>query len=120
MPPTEQALTGLRQAVSDGRAARARGEWPAVAMANQRFHRQLVELGGSRRVTAAFASALAEMRLVFHAAGNGSFHGDYVDQNDEIVTRLEAGRREDAADYLAGYLVRARDDLLERLASSVN
>lgn len=115
---TPAALTALRIAVGAGQAARARSDWAAVAQANQSFHRQVVDLSGSLRIREAFAATLAEMRLVFHQTGDGAFHGPYVDDNNTVTTLLERGDRGAAADHTVGYLARARDDVLERLAEA--
>lgn len=114
-PASADFLARLRAAVDRGRACRDIGDWAGAAMANQQFHHELVALGGSRRVQELFASVLAEMRLVFHRTGDGAFHGPYVDDNDRVITLLEQGRRDEAADHLVDYLTRARDDLLARL-----
>src|SRR4051812_33398291 len=49
--PDDPAAVGrLRAAVQEGREAAARDDWPAVAGANQHFHRALVGLAGSDRL----------------------------------------------------------------------
>lgn len=114
---TPRALIGLRGAVTAGQAARAQHDWVGVAQANQGFHRQVVDLSGSLRLTEAFSATLAEMRLVFHQTGDGAFHGPYVDDNDTVTTLLERGERDAAAEHTVVYLARARDDVLARLAA---
>lgn len=111
---TPELVARMRAEVTAAGQARAHGDWAAVSTANQHVHRLVVQAGGSRRVDAFFASVLAEMRLVFHRAG-GEFHAPFVDRNEEIVTLLEEGRREEAADALVAYLEAARAELVAAL-----
>lgn len=114
---TPDALAALRGAVAAGRAARDRAapDWFAVATANQQFHRAIAALSGSPAFERHFASALAEMRLVFCAAGSPEWQAAYVDGNARVAELLEAGRREEAAAALRSYLAAGRDDVLRRL-----
>ena len=57
-----EAVTRVRAAVDEGRAAAGRDDWDAVASANQHFHRALVGLGGSPRLDQQMKLLLAEMR----------------------------------------------------------
>lgn len=112
---TEQGVTALREAVRRGQDARDRQDWDAVASANREFHRGLAAFSGSERAAKAFETNLAEMQLVFHATGDPSFQGPFVDENDRVCSLLEAGDREAAAAVLRSYLGRARDVVLARM-----
>lgn len=113
---TPDALGALRGAVGDARAAALAGDWFAVATANQRFHRGVAGLSGSKAFARYFGVALAEMRLAFASAGDPRWQGGYVERNAEVLALLEEGRRDEAAAALRVYLADARDDLLGRLA----
>ena len=54
------------------------------------------------------SQVLAEMRLFFHrAAIDGGFYQDYLADNEQICTALEAGDAELAAERLLAYLTRS-------------
>lgn len=113
---TPAAVARVRDAVAEGYAAADRGDHAGIADANQHFHRALVSLAGSARLDAQMDLLLAEMRLVFHRAGDPeAFHAPYLADNDRICGLLEAGERGAAARHLADYLTRARDHLLDAL-----
>ena len=100
-------------AVTEGQEAGARGDWDAVASANQHFHRAVVSLAGSTRLDAQMDLLLAEMRLFFHQMGEPErFHRPYLAENAAIVDLLVAGDRQAAAERLDAYLGRARDQLV--------
>jgi DNA-binding GntR family transcriptional regulator len=100
--------------VDEGRAAAERGDWEAVASANQHFHRGVVALAGSPRLDAQMDLLLAEMRLFFHQMGRPEqFHRPYLQENGIIAAHLEAGRRTEAADRLTEYLAAAERQLVE-------
>ncbi|PRY60290.1 GntR family transcriptional regulator [Knoellia remsis] len=112
----EERLAALDRAVAEGRDATEAQDWPAVASANQHFHRALVALAGSSRLDAEMELLLAEMRLFFNEmTGPESFHRPYLDQNATIAAHLRAGRRAEAAAVLRDYLTRARDQLRDAL-----
>jgi DNA-binding GntR family transcriptional regulator len=110
----EAAVTELRAVVTEGLAAAESGEVAAVAQANQRFHRRVAALGGSRRVTDLMEGMLAEMRLVFHVmATEPAFHADFMARNARVVELLEAGDRVAAGAEMRDYLAAAEARLLE-------
>ncbi|MCE0767878.1 GntR family transcriptional regulator [Pseudonocardia kujensis] len=112
-----EAVGRLRAAVQEGRAAAAHDDWPAVAGANQHFHRALVGLAGSVRLDQQMGLLLAEMRLVFHRMTSvREFHEPYLDGNDTITRLVEAGERERAAGEVASYLRTAEAQILAAFA----
>lgn len=112
----ERAVAALRADVNEAQRCRAVGDWVGVASENQHFHRHVVAVGGSERLSTMFATVLAEMRLVFHEAG-GTFHSPFVDQNARIVELLEHGHREAAAEELTRYLSGACAALIAAVSS---
>ncbi|WP_138444360.1 GntR family transcriptional regulator [Sinomonas susongensis] len=107
--PTED----LAEIVREARGAAEAGDVPAMANANQEFHRALVARAGSERLDSLMKQILAEMRLVFASmASDPRFHAPYVEDNARIVELLEAGRAADAAELMADYLGRAERQLL--------
>ena len=108
-----ERIAAAGAAVAEGRAALARGDWDAVASANQHFHRAVVALAGSTRLDAQMDLLLAEMRLFFHQMGPADqFHRPFLEENGVIADHLSAGRRAEAAARLRAYLDAAEQQLL--------
>jgi len=106
-------LEAVRNAVKEGQAALADGQWDDLASANQHFHRALVALAGSSRLDQQMALLLAEMRLVFHGmSGVREFHEPYLAGNARIYELLESRDRAAAADAVVEYLREAEEHLL--------
>jgi DNA-binding GntR family transcriptional regulator len=108
----------LAAIVREAQKAAEAGDVPAMANANQEFHRALVARAGSERLDSFMEQILAEMRLVFATMGSHPrFHAPYVEDNARIVELLEAGRPSEAAELMADYLDRAERQLLAAVAS---
>jgi DNA-binding GntR family transcriptional regulator len=111
-------LERLDVVVAGAREAKARGDVPEMAAANQAFHEALMAMSGSRQLQQMMERVLAEMRLVFHAmSGEPDFHTRYVEENAGLVELLRAGRRPEAAEALRGYLDAAEAELLAHLGA---
>ncbi|ASN53081.1 GntR family transcriptional regulator [Sinomonas sp. R1AF57] len=109
-----QTAEPLDAVVRRARAAAEAGDVPAMATANQEFHRAIVARAGSGRLDALMEQILAEMRLVFATMGSDPrFHAPYVEENATITRLLEAGRNTAAAEAMVSYLDRAELQLLE-------
>lgn len=77
----------------------------------------IVALAGSRRLDDMMRRVLAELRLAFQLMGDPRrFYEPYVERNAEIVTLLERGRTEVAAETLRHYLDDAERHLLAGIA----
>jgi DNA-binding GntR family transcriptional regulator len=104
--------------VREARRAADAGDVPAMANANQEFHRALISRAGSERLDGFMEQILAEMRLVFATMGSDPrFHAPYVEDNARIVELLKEGRASDAAELMADYLDRAERQLLAAISS---
>ncbi|MBG6223613.1 DNA-binding GntR family transcriptional regulator [Arthrobacter sp. CAN_A2] len=114
---TPEVLDTMEAIVQRAQAARDAGAVAAMADANQALHSAVVGLTGSESLRTLMDRVLAEMRLVFHAMASApDFHSHYVDRNVQLVERLRAGHREEAASGLRAYLDSAEAELLGRLA----
>jgi len=103
----------LRSAVTVGKEAADRGDWPGVGTANMHFHRSVAALANSVRVDELMSRLLAELRLVFHVmVPLRQFHEPYLADNDRIATLVEAGEGERAGEALLDYLERAERQLI--------
>jgi DNA-binding GntR family transcriptional regulator len=112
-------LAALHAAVTEGLDADRRGRWDEVASANQHFHRAVVALSGSGRLSQQMDLLLAEMRLFFHRMGRpDEFHRPYLAENAVIDDLLAGGRRVEAADRLAAYLDTAEEQLVRAIGAS--
>jgi DNA-binding GntR family transcriptional regulator len=113
---TAETLNGMEAIVQRAQAARKAGSITDMADANQALHRAVVGMVGSLTLQELMDRVLAEMRLVFHAMASApDFHSHYVERNVELVKRLRAGEREEAAAGLRDYLDTAEAELLEHL-----
>lgn len=114
---TPAVLDEMEAIVQRAQAARTTGSVADMADANQALHSAVVGLTGSETLRTLMDRVLAEMRLVFHAMASApDFHSHYVDRNVQLVQRLRAGQREEAAAGLRNYLGAAEAELLEHLA----
>lgn len=110
-----QAVALMREAVHRGRAARETEDVPAMAEANDAFHRAVVSLSGSSRQLELMDRALAEVRLIFHTLDeNPVFHSPWVERNASILERVEQRRNVEAADLIGTYLSDSRRSILEQ------
>ncbi len=110
-------LRALSAIIAAARKAHAADDVAAMANANQEFHKQLVLTSGSSLLQELMGRVLARMRLVFHAMSDApDFHSHYVEQNATLVELLSAGKRQEAAQTLRGYLDMAEAELLRHLA----
>ena len=109
---TPEGLAALRQCLLEGAQAAAREDWQAVGTLNLEFHRLLCALSGSERINKLMRGVLAESRLAFRVMTDvEAMDSPYLTQNEAICDHLDAGRTEDAAELLAGYLQFARNQL---------
>ncbi len=106
----------LEGVIARARAARGAGDVTAMAGANQDFHQGVVARAGSVRLDAMMSEVLAEMRLVFHGMGDDpAFHAPYVEANAGILTLVQEGRADAAAEGMRDYLDRAEAQLLSAI-----
>ncbi|MBE1523156.1 GntR family transcriptional regulator [Nesterenkonia lutea] len=113
--PAEE-LEQLHRVVSAAEVARDRGDVPAMAQANQVFHRTIAAQVRSALIDALMEQVLARMRLAFHAKSEQpSFHHTFIERNRELARLLGEGDRQAAEDYLVDYLAAAEAELLDHL-----
>ncbi len=118
---TPEVLENMEAIVRRAQAARDAGSVPDMADANQALHSAVVGLTGSESLRTLMDRVLAEMRLVFHAMASApDFHSHYVDRNVQLVERLRAGQRDEAAAGLRAYLDSAEAELLGHLADEAS
>jgi DNA-binding GntR family transcriptional regulator len=109
----EEELRRIREAIA---GALGSGDADGMAGANQRLHDAIVAMSGSPTLSTVMDRTLARMRLVFHGMANPSgFHAPYAERNLRLLDLVLAGRREEAAQALRGYLDAAERELLEHL-----
>lgn len=115
---SEEAVARVRKAVVAGEQAYREGDSQALGIANQHFHRALVGMANSDRLNVAMTHILAEMRLVFHAAGvTDDFHASFLQPNDAVCRSLESGDTEGAAKLLEQYLKDSEQRILHNMAN---
>lgn len=111
--PEHPALNRMHHLVGEAEAASARGEWAAVGTLNMEFHRAMVSLADSPRLSARFDLVLAELRLVFGQLGDGApLHAPFITANAELLAALRAGDIGMAQRLLDTYLSRSERAVL--------
>ncbi|MFC3073698.1 GntR family transcriptional regulator [Shinella pollutisoli] len=114
--PGHPAFSRMAALVADGEEGQARGDWQRVGTANMAFHRAMVELCDSPRLSACFDLILAELRLVFgRLEDTAHLHAPYVALNAALLVRLQAGDRAAALAGLDAYLTRSERSVLAAL-----
>ncbi|WP_024818890.1 GntR family transcriptional regulator [Arthrobacter sp. 31Y] len=101
-------IAAVRAAVEEGKRAAEANDNEGLGSANQHFHGAIVALAESNRLNTIMAQILAEMRLYFHKATmNAHFYSDWLKENEQICSALEAGELQHAGDLLLAYLNRS-------------
>ncbi|ADO43611.1 GntR family transcriptional regulator [Ketogulonicigenium vulgare] len=114
--PGHPALLRMAQIVDEAKRAQHNEDWRAVGTANIAFHRAMVDLSDSARLTANFENLLAELRLAFGQMHDDAFlHGPFVPMNAELLHLLQDDKLAAAAAYLETYLIRSERSLLAAL-----
>lgn len=85
----------------------------AIADANQDFHRAIVASAGSAGLDHSMDRILAQMRLGFARANrlNHEFHVEFIAQNRKVTDLIAEESWQEAANQLAGFLQRTRDNI---------
>jgi DNA-binding GntR family transcriptional regulator len=110
----EAVRAPIRQAV----ARAEKNDWSKTGTANIQFHRGIVGLAGSTRLSDESDRLFAELMLAFRVAQEmDEFHRTYLPWNRKIVELLNDGAIEQAVDQLAEYFDAAEQDLVGRLDS---
>ncbi|KRB60037.1 GntR family transcriptional regulator [Rhizobium sp. Root708] len=110
------ALARMQALVADAGNMRDGGNWQAVGTLNMDFHRAMVELCDSSRLSACFDLVMAELRLVFgQLIDTGHLHEPYVELNASLYKLLLEGRTAEALSLLDHYLVQSERSVLAAL-----
>jgi DNA-binding GntR family transcriptional regulator len=87
-------LDGLRRLVERMDAAARRGRWSNVVDLDRRFHQELVEASGSKRLGRMFGTLVAETALCMAALESAyPMRDGIVDEHRKLLDSLEAGDR---------------------------
>lgn len=112
-------LRDLAQAVAEGQAAADQGNWHMVAAASIGFHKALVALVDSDRLSGLIDQVLAEFRLSYaYMDDPGAFHAPFLVRNAAIAEQVSSGDIDGAAAALDAYFEDAERALLEHYAAS--
>ena len=103
----------LDRIVTDAEVSVSESSSAETALANQLFHRTVVESAGSTVLNEEMDRLLARMRLVFLTVERNrpGFHDEFVPVNRQVVTLLRAGDRAGAASTLRASLVETGEAL---------
>lgn len=110
------AMARMRLLAEQAAVARAQNDWQQVGTLNMEFHRAMVELCDSPRLSAGFDLALAELRLVFgQLEDTAHLHEPYIELNLSLIRTLEAGDLVTAKAQLEAYLLKSEKAVLAAL-----
>ena len=111
-------VDALDRIVTDAEVSVSESSSAETALANQFFHRTVVESAGSTLLNEEMDRLLARMRLVFLTIERNrpDFHDEFVPVNRQVVTLLRTGDRAGAASTLRASLAETG----ESLASTVS
>ncbi|QRM32691.1 GntR family transcriptional regulator [Microvirga sp. VF16] len=110
------ALARMRRLAKQGRERGFVGDWRQVGTINMEFHRAMVELCDSPRLSACFDLVLAELRLVFgQLEDTAHLHEPYIELNASLVRALEEGAIPAAVAQLEAYLLKSERAVLAAL-----
>lgn len=108
----EAVRAPVRQAV----ARAEKNDWTKAGQANIQFHRAIVGLAGSTRLSDESDRLFAELMLAFRVAQEiNDFYQTYVPWNRQIVELLNNGEVDQAVGQLTEYFDAAEQDLVGRL-----
>lgn len=110
------ALTKMRGLANRGRDLSLQQAWREVGTNNMEFHRAMVELHDSVRLSASFDLVLAELRLVFgQLEDSAHLHEPYIELNAGLLESLESGDVPRATSKIESYLLQSERAVLSAL-----
>jgi DNA-binding GntR family transcriptional regulator len=116
---TDAQREAVRAPVRQAVARAEKNDWTKAGQANIQFHRGIVGLAGSTRLSDESDRLFAELMLAFRVAQEiNDFHQAYLPWNRRIVELLNNGDVQQAVDQLAEYFDAAEEDLVGRLAAA--
>ncbi|MEW5289805.1 GntR family transcriptional regulator [Erwinia papayae] len=115
--PGHPAVRLMRQAVEEALICGEKQDWDGVGSANMAFHRAIVELADSQRLSDFYRHILAELRLAFGLLNDAEhLHFPFIGMNNTLLSLVEAGQVAEAARMLQEYLDRSERVLLASFA----
>jgi DNA-binding GntR family transcriptional regulator len=113
---TEAQREAVRAPVRQAVARAEKNDWTRAGQANIQFHRGIVGLARSTRLSDESDRLFAELMLAFRVAQEiNDFYQTYVPWNRRIVELLNNGAVNQAVDQLLEYFDAAEQDLVGRL-----
>lgn len=113
---TEAQREAVRAPVRQAVARAEKNDWTRAGQANIQFHRAIVGLARSTRLSDESDRLFAELMLAFRVAQEiNDFYQTYVPWNRRIVELLNNGAVDQAVDQLLEYFDAAEQDLVGRL-----
>ncbi|MBZ9994004.1 GntR family transcriptional regulator [Mesorhizobium sp. BH1-1-4] len=110
------ALAKMRDEAEKGQELSFEQDWRQVGTTNMEFHRAMVELHDSARLSASFDLVLAELRLVFgQLEDSAHLHEPYIERNSALVQFLESGDIASATSGIESYLLQSERAVLAAL-----
>ncbi|WP_215732277.1 GntR family transcriptional regulator [Lentzea atacamensis] len=116
---TDAQREAVRAPVRQAVARAEKNDWTKAGSANIQFHRGIVGLAGSTRLSDESDRLFAELMLAFRVAQEiNDFYQTYVPWNRRIVELLNNSEIDEAVDQLNEYFDAAEEDLVQRLEAN--
>ncbi|WVT77858.1 GntR family transcriptional regulator (plasmid) [Sinorhizobium chiapasense] len=119
--PGHPALARMGALADEADAATKAGDWKRVGAINLEFHRAMVELCDSPKLSECFDQVLAELRLVFHQLEDTAYlHQLSIERNTSLVTLLQVENIGEATHQLEADLLKSERAVLAGLQRRKN
>ncbi|MCZ4433236.1 GntR family transcriptional regulator [Agrobacterium sp. SOY23] len=110
---THPGVSLMRNAAEAGERAASLSDWKTAAKLNLEFHRAMVTICDSPRISSAFDLASAELSLVFGRLDDmASIHGPFLPLNTQITSLIDAQDNSAALTLLESYLLKSERTIL--------
>lgn len=113
------ALEAVDAAAELAQRAVQAGDWSTVGTASLEFHRAIVALAGSERLSRFFSTTAAQLRLAFAVIPDEStFQVQWVGRDRTIADLVLSGAREEAAQALEAYLTDSETQIIDGIRAA--
>ncbi len=114
--PGHPVLARMGALANEADAARKAGDWKRAGAINWEFHRAMVELCDSPKLSVCFDQVLAELRLVFHQLEDTAhLHQLSIERNTSLIALLQVGNIAEATHQLEADLLKSERAVLAAL-----
>lgn len=108
----------IRAAVERAEAAAEKDDWLSVGSANIEYHKAIVQLADSPRLSTFFSRLTVELRLAFGLLDSPEMlYAPYIPLNRAMLELIEAGEMKEASKQLDAYLSHSERTMMSAFAA---